>query len=107
MSEETLYPEITLLCASCRNDVTVPEGAQPLDVLWLHERRCRATVDCIACENDIEVPPGHTPAEALWLHEHDCPPRSPPTSPGRSDSQSKQATGNRQRDNRPFLRSSV
>ena len=73
--DDSLAPEVRVLCSDCGDDLSIAAGASLEDVLWLHQRRCRgqAATLCQACDRVVTVNPGFTAHESLWLHENDCP----------------------------------
>jgi hypothetical protein len=38
--EDTLFPDITVVCAHCGDELPVRDGLGALEILWLHDHEC-------------------------------------------------------------------
>jgi len=66
-------PELFYECGRCRTESRIPDGVNPEDYSWLHDRRCPAAhTSCPSCSAVVPVPSGMSPIEAIWLHEDEC-----------------------------------
>jgi hypothetical protein len=79
LPDDSLFPDLLVVCAGCDAELPVPDGTNAADVAWLHERRCDAgllavpSTHCTTCGTPVEVPVGLSAIEAIWMHQHDCP----------------------------------
>jgi hypothetical protein len=45
MDDESLYPEIHVLCHYCAEPLAIPAGLNATEAVWMHEPECRALID--------------------------------------------------------------
>jgi hypothetical protein len=47
MDDDSLYPEIHVVCHNCAEPLAIPAGLNALEAVWMHEPDCRALADTV------------------------------------------------------------